>query len=115
MNVLKSTSSSYVQNMIKYDFDIILGQVVLCRKLRWICRKHSNDVARQAETPSKRTIFFARQIYVVPRHNFHVTSVVTLYHDCKTSKHSNKCIFNLTTCEVLRHAASFFLRTLSIL
>ena len=37
----------------KYGFDVILGKVVLCRKLRWICRKHSNDVARQVETPSK--------------------------------------------------------------
>ena len=38
---------------------------------------------QQVETPSKRTIFDARQIYLVARHNFHVTSVVTLYHDCK--------------------------------
>ena len=31
----------------KYDrehgFDVILQQVVRCHKLRWICRKHSND------------------------------------------------------------------------
>ena len=32
--------------------------------LRWICRKYSNDIVRQVETPSKRTIFVAR-------HNFH--------------------------------------------
>ena len=76
MNVLKSTSSSCVQNDREYGFDVVLGQVVLCRKLRWICRKRSNDVARQIETTSKRTIFIAR-------HNFHVASVVTLYHDCK--------------------------------
>ena len=60
---------------------------------------------QQFETPSKRTIFVARQIYLVARHNFHVTSVVTLYHDCKTSKCCNRCIFSFTTCELLRHVA----------
>ena len=35
----------------EYGFDVIAGQVVFCRKLRRICRKHSNDVARQVETP----------------------------------------------------------------
>ena len=47
------------------DLDAILGYVVHCRKPRWICRKHSNDVARQVETPSKSTIF-------VVRHDFYV-------------------------------------------
>ena len=27
-----------------------------CRKLRWICRKHSDDVVRQVEIPGKSTI-----------------------------------------------------------
>ena len=62
----------------------------------------------QVETPSKRTILVARQIY-------HVALVVTLYHDCKTSKCCNRCIFSLTVCEVLRYAASFFLHSLGIL
>ena len=61
----------------EYDFDIILGQVVLCCKLRWICRKHSNDAARQVETPITMTI------YLVSRHNFIVASLVTHYHDSK--------------------------------
>ena len=78
------------------------GQFVLCRQLRWICRKHAYDVPRHVETLSKRTIFVAR-------HNFHVASVVTLYHDCTKRKCFNICIFSLTACEVLRHAASFFL------
>ena len=90
-------------------------KIVLCRKLRWICRKHANDVARQVETPSKKTTFAARHIYLVTRHNFHVASVVTLYHDCKTSKCCNGCIFSLTTCEVLRHAVSYFLYSSGIL
>ena len=51
----------------------------------WICCKLSNDVARQVETPSKRTDFVVQQIYLVVRRNFHVASVVTLYHECKTS------------------------------
>ena len=49
----------------EHDFDVILGQVVPCRKLRWIGRKYSNDVAQQVESPGKLTIF-------VVRHDFHV-------------------------------------------
>ena len=41
----------------EHDFDVILGLVVLCRKLRWICHKHSNDVVRQVEIPGKSTFF----------------------------------------------------------
>ena len=64
MNVLKSTSSSYVQNMIE---NMVLTSyldkpVVLCRRLRWTCCKYSNDVARQVETPSKRTVLLSRDI-----------------------------------------------------
>ena len=36
----------------EYDFDDTLGLVVFCRKLRWICRNHSIDVARQVEIGS---------------------------------------------------------------
>ena len=60
--------------------------------------KHSNDVAKETETPGKKTIFVARRIY-------HVEWVVTLYHDCKTSTCCNRCIFSLTPCEVLPHVA----------
>ena len=35
-----------------------------------ICRKHSNDVARQVEVPSKRTIFVARQIITFMLHQW---------------------------------------------
>ena len=59
--LLKSTSASYVQNMAEN----ILGSVVPCRKLGWICRKYSNYVARKVGTPGKSTI-------VVARHEFHV-------------------------------------------
>ena len=77
------------------------------------------------DTPSKRTIFVAWWIcrklkhqvrgQFLSRDKFHVTLVVTLYHDCKTSKCYNRCIFSLTTYEVLRHAASFFLHSSGIL
>ena len=40
----------------EHDFDVILRSIVPCRNLRWICRKHSNDVASQVETPDKATI-----------------------------------------------------------
>ena len=50
-----------------------------CRNLKWIHRKHSNDV----EIPGKITIFVARQIYFVVCLDFHVTLEVTLSHDSK--------------------------------
>ena len=39
---------------------------MLCRKLRWICRKHSNDVARQAEIPGERKSL-ARDKFILSR------------------------------------------------
>ena len=67
----------------EYDFNVILGLIVFCRKLRWMCRKHSKDLARQLETPGKAIIFVARQIYPVAPwpHDFHVALEATLYHD----------------------------------
>ena len=49
----KSNCSSYVQNMIESMILTSHSDKTYrhCRKLRWICRKHSNDVARQVETP----------------------------------------------------------------
>ena len=83
------------------DFDLILRSVVPCRKLRWVCRKHSNDVARQDEIPGKSTIFVTWQIYLVVRQIFHVSSQVTLHHNCKTFRYCRRRIFSLTTCKVL--------------
>ena len=37
-------------------FDVIVESVVPCRKLRWICCKHSNYVARQVAIPGKSTM-----------------------------------------------------------
>ena len=60
----------------EHDFDVILRQVVPCRKLRWICLKHPNDVARQVETQqflsrdkfflSRGMTFLSRGGYVIP-------------------------------------------------
>ena len=43
----------------EHDFDVVLGQVVPCRKLKWICRMHSIDLAQQVETKGNSTIFVA--------------------------------------------------------
>ena len=70
------SQKSQVDLSSKYDrehnFDVILGQVVPCREVSWICPMHSNNVALQVEIPSKATIFIAC-------HNFHVAFEVTLY------------------------------------
>ena len=34
----------------------------------------------------------------------HIALNATLYHDLKTSKYWNRCIFSLTTCGLFRHA-----------
>ena len=64
----------------KYDgehgFELILGQVAPCRKLRGICRKHLNDFARQVQTLSKPPIFVARQIYFISLLRLHCTITV---------------------------------------
>ena len=65
----------------EHEFDFILGYVILCLKLRWICREHSNYVVRQVETSCRATISVGRQIYLVARRNFHVALEVTLYHE----------------------------------
>ena len=46
----------------KHDFDVIVGYVVACRKLRWTCLKHSNDVGWQVKTPCKATFCCATWI-----------------------------------------------------
>ena len=69
----------------EHDFHVIVGSVVSSRKLRWICRKHSNDVARQVEILCKSTIL-SLEIYLVARYNFHVASELTLHYYFKTLK-----------------------------
>ena len=82
MNVLKSTSASLVKYFREHDFDVILGSVVPCRKLRWMCRKHSNDVAQQVEMPGKSTILssdkliLSRDISFMSRQRLHYTVTV---------------------------------------
>ena len=84
----------------EHDFDVILRWVVPCRKLRWICRKHSNAVVWQVETQSKLTIFVAR--------HDSCPEEVTLYHDCKRDRYCKRRIFSLTTCQLLRHVTLYW-------
>ena len=86
----------------KYDrerhFDVILGRVIPCCKLwcTWICCKHSNNVARQVETPGN-------LIVSVARHNFHVGSevkyTITVIHLDIAKKHFwFDHLWNIATC-----------------
>ena len=112
MNVWRSTSSSYLQNMVENMLLTSYLDKSFCHQLRWIRRKHSNGVTRLVEIPGKVTKFVTPQIYVVVRHNFHVALEVILYHDCKKSRFCNRCSFSFATCEVLRPATSFLLHLL---
>ena len=67
----------------EHEFDVIFESVVPCHKLRWICRKHSNDVAQQTEIPGKSTILSRDKIIFILRHKFHVVSELTAHHYCK--------------------------------
>ena len=112
VNVLTSIKSSYVQNMIEnmiltsYSDKSYLGA-------SWGgCCKHANDVVWLV-LKHKWTILVAWQSYLVMRHNFHVALGVTLHHDWKTSRCYDRCIFRLTTCQVLQHGAPFLLYSIS--
>ena len=99
LKIFKSTSSSYVQNMIEN-----MGLTSYFDKSYFVARIQMMSFGKLKHQVKG-------QFYLVAQHNFHVASVVTLYYDCKTSKCCNRCIFSLTTCEVLRHTASFFLHS----
>ena len=45
---IENAKLSYVQNIILTSQP---DKVIDCRKLRWICRKNSDDVAGQVKTP----------------------------------------------------------------
>ena len=66
----------------EHDFDVMLGYIVICRKLRWICHKHSNNVVRQVETPGEATLLSCRIVITFMshylQHYFHVAMEVTL-------------------------------------
>ena len=88
VNILKSTSSSFVRNVIEnMVLTSFLDKSYFVASIQVMSRDKSKHQVRGA-------IFVAR-------HNFHVVSVVTLYHDCKASECCNRCIFSLTTFEVL--------------
>ena len=72
-----------------------------CRRLRWLCRKHSNNVARHDKIPVK-SILLSRGKDILS----HDTSLMSRRCDIMlwlyTFRSCNRCIFSLTTCAVLR-------------
>ena len=92
----------------EHDFSVIIGSVLPCNKLRWICRKHSNDVVRQVEIPGKSTILSHDKFTFDAVHNFRVASEVTLHHYFETLRYCKRCIFSLITCKVFNNTATFF-------
>ena len=73
------------------------------------CRKHANDVVRQV---FKHKISVAWQNYLAARHDFHVALGVTLYHEWKTSRCHDRCIFNINIIKAIK--ATFYKLVLSI-
>ena len=61
-----------------------------CRRLRRLCRKHSNTVARHDKTPVKSTLLSHDMSFMAPR------SDIMLYF--YTFRSCDRCTFNLTTC-----------------
>ena len=59
----------------EHGSDIMLGRVVPCRKLGWICRNQSNDVAQQVKTPGK-SIFLSHDMNCLSRRTLHYTMTV---------------------------------------
>ena len=92
-----------------------------CRRLRWLCRKHSNNVARHDKTLAKST-FLSRDmssmsrssdimlwlLYIKKLQYMHFQFdyfcvAVTLCCDFYTLRSCNTCTFSLTTFAVLRN------------
>ena len=107
--MLKSTSSSYIQNMIE---NMVLTPYLDKSYFAASQGEYVASIQMMSHNKLKHHVrgqfLLSDKISLAVRHNFHVASVVTLYYDCKTSKCCNRCIFSLTTYEVLRHAASCF-------
>ena len=77
-----------------------------CQRLKWLCRKHSNNVARHDKAPVKLTLLsptkiFCRATWVSYRVG------VTLCCDFYKFRSCNTCTFSLTTSAVLRHTTIF--------
>ena len=120
MNVLKSNSWSYVQNMIentiltsysdKSYFVASRGGYVA--SIQMMSRdKLKHQVSQQILQRDKLKHQVSQQI--LQRDNFLSCDItfmssreVPLYHDCRKHKCCNRRIFSLTACELLRHVAS---------
>ena len=71
-----------------------------CRRLRWLCCEHSNNVARHDKTPLKST-FCGRTKIFCQATQVSGCVLVTLCYDFYTFRSCNACIFSLTTSAVL--------------
>ena len=105
MNVLKSTSSNYVQNMIE---NMVLTSYL--DKSYFVASKGGYVASIQMMSRDKlkhqvRGQILSRDITFMSHRWLRYTMTA------KTSKCCNRCIFSLTTCEVLRHAVAFFLHS----
>ena len=83
---LKSNSSGLSRHMLE-----------TCRRLRRLCRKRLNNVARHDKTPLKSTILSRDKIWASCRIG------VTLCCDFYIFRSCNTCTFSLRTFAVLRH------------
>ena len=71
-----------------------------CRRLRGLCRKLSNNVARHDKTPVKST-FLSRDMIFMPRRS-------DISGDFYTFRRCNTCTFSLITFAVLRDTTVFW-------
>ena len=76
-----------------------------CRRLRWLCRKHSNNVARHNKTPVIKSTLLSRDMNLC---RVGVTSCCNIYT-------FRSCYTCLTTCAVLRPTRYFLLLSPGIL
>ena len=102
MNVLKSTSLSYVRNMIE---NIILTSYSDKSHLVASSNAYVTTIQMMSHDNLKHQV--SQQPYHVTK--FVVASLdVTLYHDGKTDRSCSIHIFSLTACQVLQHVPPCF-------
>ena len=73
-----------------------------CRRPRWLCRKHSNNVVRHDET-SVESKLLSHSKNILSCGTSFCDVGVTLCYDFYTFRSYNTSIFSVTTCAVLQH------------
>ena len=85
-----------------------------CRRLRWVCRKHSNNVVRRDKTPVKSTLLSRDKNIMFSDTNLcrvGVTSCCSIY----TFRGCNTCTFSLIACACYDIRHNFLLLSPGIL